>query len=81
MAAEDPDVAQARVFLAALTEETVAVAAVLDDARRLSAEARARGNNALALWHEQQAKAHKRTLRELSRQSENLRSRFPLTAE
>ncbi len=79
--AEDPDVAQARVFLAALTEETSAVAALLDDARRLSAEARARGNTALALWHEQQMKAHKRTLRELTRQSDNLRTRFPLTAE
>ncbi|MBY6709096.1 MULTISPECIES: hypothetical protein [unclassified Rhodococcus (in: high G+C Gram-positive bacteria)] len=48
---------------------------------RLAAEARARGNTALGLWHEQQLKAHKRTLRELSRQSENLRARFSLAAE
>lgn len=32
--AEDPDVAQARVFLQALIEETTAVAAQLDDARQ-----------------------------------------------
>lgn len=41
----------------------------------------ARGNSALALWHGQQFEAHKRTLRELSRQSENLRTRFSITVE
>lgn len=78
---EYSDVAQARVFLRALGEETVAVTELRDDARRLSAEARTRGDNTLALWHEQQVKVHRRTLRELSRQSENLRTRFTLTAE
>lgn len=52
--------------------------ALLDDARKLAAEARDRENNALGLWHEQQIKAHKRTLRELTRQSESLRTRFPV---
>lgn len=79
--AEDPDVAQAQVFLRALTEETADTTALLDDARRLAAEARSRGSSALALWHEQQAKAHKRTLQELFRQSQNLRTGFPLTTK
>lgn len=79
--AEDPDVAQARVFLQALIEETTAVAAQLDDARQARRRSSGPGNTALGLWHEQQLKAHKRTLRELSRQSENLRARFSLAAE
>ncbi len=79
--ADDADLAQARVFLEALNAEAVTVTAYLDDARRLAAEARTRGNNALALWHERQLKAHKRTLQEIRHQSDNLHARFPTTAE
>ncbi|MBM7413404.1 MULTISPECIES: hypothetical protein [Nocardiaceae] len=76
--ADDSDVAQARVFLAALDDEIATVSVQLEDARRLAAEARARGNAPTGMWHEQQAATHKRTLRELHRQTQNLRTRFAL---
>ena len=76
---DDSDVAQARVFLAALDDEIATVSDQLEDARRLAVEARARGNAATGTWHEQQASAYKRTLRELHRQTQNLRDRFALT--
>ncbi len=49
--ADDSDVAQARVFLAALDDEIATVSVQLEDARRLAAEARARGDAPTGTWH------------------------------
>lgn len=77
--ADESDVAQAWVFLTALGAEIAAVTVQLEDARRLAAEARSRGNAPLGAWHEQQVAAHKKMLRELHRQTHNLRTRFAVT--
>ncbi|WP_188544374.1 hypothetical protein [Rhodococcoides trifolii] len=76
---DDSDVAQARVFLAALDREIDAVSLELEQVRRFVAISSEQGNDTSEIRHREKMQEHKKVLRELHRQSENLRLRFSLT--